>query len=194
MSSAVAFCDVHGREEIAVQRCKNHRPHHKYEFEKRLNNLNKCIIFLCSASVGSSNVYFSFVNSLIRPDTGRPLSKAEFERARRTPPRLPDPSHPKHRAPPIDRPPYWNRNYLSYTFLRWPNRRVPYTIDSGFNDAQRTVIAQVRTMVKFRAFITSCFFINNLAGHSAYRGRGMRPLLPKNWPGSGCAKFNEKGN
>ncbi len=140
MPSGVAFCDVHERKEIAVQRCQNHRPHYKYVRIHAVTKWEKILSVI------------SFVKSCFSLDTGRPLSKAEFERARRTPPRLPDPSHPKHRAPPIDRPPYWNRNYLSYTFLRWPNRRVPYTIDSGFNDAQRTVIAQVRIMFKFKAF------------------------------------------
>ncbi len=72
--------------------------------------------------------------------TGPPLSLREFRLARATRPRLPSPSDP---APPLDGLPHF-RNYLSYTFTRWPNGRVPYTIDEGFDQEQRLVIAQVR--------------------------------------------------
>ncbi len=71
---------------------------------------------------------------------GPPLSASEFSRARRARPRFPDPS--VHRRPPLDGLPHF-RNYLSYTFTRWPNGRVPYTIDRAFDDEQRIVIAKV---------------------------------------------------
>ena len=34
------------------------------------------------------------------------------------------------------------RNYFTYTLFRWPNGRVPYTIDAAFTEKERLVIAQ----------------------------------------------------
>ncbi len=39
------------------------------------------------------------------------------------------------------------RNYYSFTYLRWPNGRIPYTIDKAFNQTHRLIIAQGKIIV-----------------------------------------------
>ena len=49
------------------------------------------------------------------------------------------------------------RNYFTYTLFRWPNGRVPYTIDAAFSPGERIIVAQAlaeleeKSCIKFSA-------------------------------------------
>ena len=80
-------------------------------------------------------------STIISSARGPSLTTSELFLAHSTPPRPSPEDGAPH--PPLDRPPYF-RNYVSYTFARWPNARVPYTIDEAFDKEDRLTIAQVR--------------------------------------------------
>ena len=45
------------------------------------------------------------------------------------------------------------RNYFTYTLFRWPNGRVPYTIDATFSPKERLIIAQALSELEEKSCI-----------------------------------------
>ncbi len=96
---------------------------------------------MCDLDLGSVDFVLFSPSSLSfnwKSATGPSLTATELRLASIRPPAVPHPSQPR---PPLDRPPLF-RNYVSFTFARWPNNRVPYTLDASFQPDQRVAIAQ----------------------------------------------------
>ncbi len=70
-------------------------------------------------------------------NVGPPITEAELWLAAKTPVAVPA----RGELPPIDVVASL-RNYFTYTVYRWPNGRVPYTIDAAFTSKERVIITQ----------------------------------------------------
>ena len=47
----------------------------------------------------------------------------------------------------------FGRNWITYTLFRWPNGRVPYTIDVAFSPKERLIIAQALSELEDKSCI-----------------------------------------